>query len=358
MKKLPSYKITIDPDYSEDGQELGINQIAFVKNPAIKVKGLAFSNEETKVLKFVDEKKYRIAAPIMIPMEIYRCDDSEYYVQFTVEEIEAIHKKFMSTHSHKSVFNLEHDSEQTVPAYILECLLVDNEQKRTMIKDLYDIDVPIGTSFMVAQITDKDYYAKLVENEQYAFSIEGFLGLQLSEIINNKLKENNMKKNETKLADAEVSAYLELPVGIHTIGDSIYTVEEIVENAGQEDEYKHNVITKIEPKTKTELKKEELTQDEVKDEEVVEEVKEEMAEEITDEVVEEVKPEAPAAETYTKEEVDAKFDELLKLFAELKAELLNDEAIEDAKEDMPMQMSINDRFAAFSKFSRENKIEF
>ncbi len=59
-KDLPIYKITIDPEYS-DGEDLGIEQIAFTSNPAIKVKGMAFS-QEVKML-FADDLKYRVTAP-------------------------------------------------------------------------------------------------------------------------------------------------------------------------------------------------------------------------------------------------------------------------------------------------------
>jgi hypothetical protein len=71
-KDLPVYKITIDPEYS-DGEDLGIEQIAFTSNPAIKVKGMAF-NQSNKLM-FADDVKYRVTAPAMIPMEIYRRDD-------------------------------------------------------------------------------------------------------------------------------------------------------------------------------------------------------------------------------------------------------------------------------------------
>ena len=94
-KDLPIYKITIDPDYS-DGEDLGIEQIAFTSQPAIKVKGMAFNQAERMV--FADDLKYRITAPAMIPMEIYRKDDEqgEYYVQFSEDTIAKIHEKFMS----------------------------------------------------------------------------------------------------------------------------------------------------------------------------------------------------------------------------------------------------------------------
>ncbi len=49
--------------------------IAFTSSPAIKVRGLAFSSE--KKMLFADDVKYRITAPALIPMDIYRRDSEE-----------------------------------------------------------------------------------------------------------------------------------------------------------------------------------------------------------------------------------------------------------------------------------------
>jgi hypothetical protein len=168
-KDLPVYKITIEPEYSE-GEDLGIEQIAFTSNPAIKVKGMAFT-QEAKML-FADDLKYRITAPAMIPMEIYRRDDSsgEYYVQFTAETIEQIHSKFMKELRNRDIFNLEHDNTETVPAYILESWIVDNPQLDKSFTT-FGIEVPKGTLMLTAQITDTEYYNQLVKDGQVGFSI-------------------------------------------------------------------------------------------------------------------------------------------------------------------------------------------
>jgi len=202
-KDLPIYKITIDPEYS-DGEDLGIEQIAFTSQPAIKVKGMAF--EQAQRMIFADDLKYRITAPAMIPMEIYRKDDQEgeYYVQFTEETIVKIHEKFMSDLRNRDLFNLEHDTSKTVPAYILETWVVDNP-KQDKAFSTFGIEVPKGTLMVTAQITDKEYYAELVANDQVGFSIEGFLGLKLS----NQLNKYNMNK---------------LPDGEHLIDGKIYVV--------------------------------------------------------------------------------------------------------------------------------------
>ena len=209
-KDLPIYKITIDPEYS-DGEDLGIEQIAFTSNPAIKVKGMAF-NQSNKLM-FADNVKYRVTAPAMIPMEIYRRDDEtgEYYVQFTAETIEQIHVKFMQDLKNRDIFNLEHDQSQQVPAFILESWIVDNPEFDKAFTT-FGIEVPKGTLMLTAQITDKEYYNELVKNEQIGFSIEGFLGLKLS----NQINKYNMNK---------------LPDGEHLIEGKIYVVKggEIIE---------------------------------------------------------------------------------------------------------------------------------
>lgn len=202
MEGLPTYKITIDEAYNDGTEPLGVDAIAFTANPAVLVKGVAFKSQAKS--HFADEKKYRITAPAMIPMDIYRRDDEmgEYYVQFSETEIDTIFKDFMLNLNNRNLFNLEHEGDQIVPAYILEAWLVDNPEADKA-KSTFGISVPKGTLMVTAQITDTDYYNKLVENGQVGFSIEGFLGLKLS----NQIKTNNM-----------------LPDGEHTLEDGTVIV--------------------------------------------------------------------------------------------------------------------------------------
>jgi hypothetical protein len=328
MKKdLPKFKISIDDIYSEDGQDLGIEKIAFTKTPAILVKGMAFSSQEPKRIFFADNLKYRIAAPVMIPMEIYRNDEDEYYVQFTAEEIEKIHSKFMANMG-KEVFNLEH-TQEIVPAYLLETILVDSEPKINMIKQEYGIDVPLGTSFCVAQVTNKEYYNELVANEQLGFSIEGFLGMALNLNINNENKNKQKMENENKLLPGEY------PIG----DDKILVVAEDGSMIVKEE-------TKMaEASTDEVIKEDETKMAEASTDEVIKEDETKMAEDISTEL-----PVAELPVTYTKEEVDAKFEELYKMIADLKTE----EVVEDLGETEEVELSAHQRFQAVTGFLRSN----
>jgi len=314
---LPIYKITIDPEYSENGEDLGIEQIAFTSTPAIKVMGHAF-NSQVKPMVFKDAVKYRIIAPALIPMEIYRKDDEdgkEYYVSFSVEEIEKIHSKFMRDMSNKDLFNLEHDTTETVPAYILEAWIVDSPLKDKAYSS-FGIEVPTGTLMVTAQVTDVEYYNHLVDNDQVGFSIEGYLGMKLKEVTQLKTKINMNK----------------LPDGEHTIEGKIYIV-------------KDGEITEI-----RDVKVEETTEEVALEDTVVEE----------EEVVEEtmaVDPvlDAEAILAIVKPALDAEVNNLVAMIADLKAQLEDAMAVDSEEEvvEEVVALSVQQRLSNFIKFNNQ-----
>jgi hypothetical protein len=313
---LPIYKITIDPEYSENGEDLGIEQIAFTSTPAIKVMGMAFNSQAKKMI-FKDNVKYRIVAPALIPMEIYRKDDEdgkEYYVSFSKEEIEKIHSKFMKDMSNKDLFNLEHDTTETVPAYVLEAWIVDNPTKDKAYSS-FGIEVPTGTLMVTAQVTDVEYYNHLVDNDQVGFSIEGYLGMKLKAETQLKTKINMNK----------------LPDGEHTIEGKIYIV-------------KDGEITEIRDAEVVEASEEVALEDTVvEEEEVVEE--ETMA---VDPVLD-----AEAILAIVKPALDAEVNNIVAMIADLKAQLeeaLSVDSEEDVVEEV-VALSVQQRLSNFIKFN-------
>lgn len=317
-KNIPTYQITIDPAYAEDGQDLGIEQIAFTATPAIKVKGMAF-NSQAKPLFFSDELKYRITAPALIPMEIYRFDEDskeEYNVKFTKEEIELIHGKFMKQMVNRDLFNLEHDQSKTVPAYVLEAWIVDTPLEDKAYSS-FGIEVPEGTLMVTAQVTDKEYYAELVAQEQIGFSIEGYLGMKLKEQTKNKI---NMNK---------------LPDGEHTIEDKIYVV-------------KDGEIIEIRDVEKVEAAEEVALEDTVVEEETVSE--EIPAEEETMAVDPEL--DAEAIIEIVKPHMEEQMNTVLAMIADLKNQLEEalSQEVEEEVETEAVAMSAQQRFSIVNKF--------
>ena len=324
----PVYKITIDPEYS-DGEELGIEMIAFTAKPAIKVKGMAF-NQATPMT-FKDDIKMRIVAPAMIPMSIYRRDEdgTEYDVLFTEEVIESIHAKFMQNLQNKDIFNLEHEAEEKVPAYILEAWIVENPKKDKAFTT-YGIEVPKGTLMLTSQVTDKEYYDSLVESGQVGYSIEGFLGLKLSEL----LKLNTMK----------------LPDGEHLIEDKIYVVKD-----GEVIEIKDAPAEMAEEQMAEEPAVEEEAETTV--DEAAEDVQEEEADAAAEDIEMAVDPttDAEAVLAIVSPVIEEQVNQLLAIIADLKNQMEEylaprDEEIEvEAKN---QKMSSRELFKEFVKFSK------
>lgn len=316
-KNIPTYQITIDPAYAENGEDLGIEQIAFTATPAIKVKGMAFSSQ-AKPLFFSDELKYRITAPALIPMEIYRFDEDskeEYNVKFTKEEIELIHGKFMKQMVNRDLFNLEHDQSKTVPAYVLEAWIVDTPMEDKAYSS-FGIEVPEGTLMVTAQVTDKEYYAELVSQEQIGFSIEGYLGMKLKEQTKTNIQMNK------------------LPDGEHLIDGKIYVVVD-------------GEITEIRDAEIVEASEEVALEDTVVEETVTEEIPAEEETMAVDPVVD-----AEAILAIVKPAMDEQLNTLLAMIAEVKnqlEEVLSTEVEEEVVSEA-VAMSVQQRFSSVNKF--------
>jgi hypothetical protein len=282
---------------------------------------MAFS-AQAKPLFFSDELKYRITAPALIPMEIYRFDEDskeEYNVKFSKEEIEKIHGKFMQQMVNRDLFNLEHDQSKTVPAYVLEAWIVDNP-KEDKAYSSFGIEVPEGTLMVTAQVTDKEYYAELVSQEQIGFSIEGYLGMKLKE---QKQSQNNTQMNELMLPDGE-----------HIINEKIYIV-------------KDGKVVEVKDVEKVEASEEVALEETVIEEEVTAEVPAEEQTMAVDPVAD-----AEAILAIVKPAMDEQMNALLAMIADLKNQLEEALSVEVEEEVMSegVTLSAHQRFSSVNKF--------
>jgi hypothetical protein len=222
----------------------------------------------------------------------------------------------------RDIFNLEHDQAQTVPAYILESWIVENP-KLDKSFTTFGIEVPKGTLMLTAQITDKEYYQELVSKDQIGFSIEGFLGLKMS----NQLKLNNMK----------------LPDGEHLIEGKVYVVKggEIIEikDAPKEEVAMEDTVVEEEVTTETEPIDEQPAPEEL--------VKEE-------EMAVDVATDAEAVLAIIAPVLEEQVNNLLKIIADLRTqmeEMLAEKSEEEIELKSEVKMSIAEKFSALNKLS-------
>jgi hypothetical protein len=333
---LPVYNLSIDECDAENGEYLGVLEIANTANPAIMIKGIALS--DIKQMIFKDDLKYRIASPVLIPSKIYRRDEQtgeEYYVNVTPQIVEQMFVKFQKDRSGKDVFNDEHDEAKRVPSYILETWLVETPKTDKSLVT-YGIECPEKTWFAVQQFTNKQAYFDCVDSGKIGFSIHGESALKFTkqEII----KPINMSKKRkfvaqfteavgTDSGEVIVTAdVLEVGAEVAVLDTEFSPIENFSGDVTIDDApvvITDNVITSI----GSESGEETPPQDQP-----IEMSKEvEMAEEVVEVEETEMAVETPAVETYTKAEVDAKFDEIYSMIAELK--------VEEVSEEMPIEMA-------------------
>jgi hypothetical protein len=189
----------------------------------------------------------------------------------------------------------------------------------------FGIEVPKGTLMVTAQITDKEYYAELVANDQVGFSIEGFLGLKLS----NQLNKYSMK----------------LPDGEHLIEGKIYVVE-----GGEIVEIKDAPVTEEVAMEETVVEEEEIPT-------------EDAGPEVTDEVVEEEMSIDPAMDSeailaIVTPILEEREKAIIALIADLRNQMeemmVGETEVEVEATDNKTKMSMQEKFSAVSKFLNTN----
>jgi hypothetical protein len=315
---ITEYTLSFSDEDAINGEYLGVLEIANTANPAIQIKGVAFSKQE---IFFKDDLKYRIAAPVLMPSKVFRRDEQtgeEYYLIVTPETVEFAFNKFQRDRAGKDVFNEEHDVNKRVPSYPLEMWLVENP-KLDKSFTTYGIECLEKTWFCVQQFTDKDAYNEAIKNGQTGFSIHGDGAVRLSETIKTEIQMSKpqLKKNKyiARFSDAVATESGEVIVTADAleVGAEVVVIDENLEEVADftgEVEIDGAMVT-IEKDAIVSMGTEEVVEMAV-EEEVVEMATEE---EVVVEMAEEV---AAPIEAYTKEEVDAKMEEIYAMIAELK----------------------------------------
>lgn len=217
-KKLPIYKMVIDPDKEESG----VDYIALVDEPAIQVNWFAFRDEmkvqpsegeskddfmkrcipveiesgreqdqavaicssiydENKYSRMgfaMDEERKIIVSPAMIPnMEIYRRNEKmgEFKVIFEPEQIDVIQEKFMKQLYINNV-NEMHDSKKIIEGVFMKNSWVSDISMGIHAPEMFK-HLPDRTWYISYKFTD-EAWAKYVKTGEFkGVSVEGMFDL-------------------------------------------------------------------------------------------------------------------------------------------------------------------------------------
>tara|TARA_R110002073_G_scaffold7380_8_gene41947 strand:+ start:1619 stop:2356 length:738 start_codon:yes stop_codon:yes gene_type:complete len=173
-KNLKSSTKIVELVISDESQELTIDAISLVTNPAIEQDFVYFGKEKNNLtFAKIDEEKRMLISPALIPnKQIFRHDpntNSDYYVYFskdTVREASELYLKY--NNHHKATYQHEEDVSGVITT---ESWIKAGEQDKS---NLYGYNLPVGTWFVTMKIENDEMWSKIKDGELKGLSIEGF----------------------------------------------------------------------------------------------------------------------------------------------------------------------------------------
>lgn len=203
IKKLDVYNISID-----EAENIIMNCVSIVERPAIERSFLAFNKQSQTVknIAFSGDEKMQLLGVALIPnMPIYRKDEDgyEYYVQFSVEEIEKMVKVFMKNGLTKSM-NIEHDPTKKADSFIFQSFITSDKIQAPELLG----DVPTGSWVIGVQVQSAELWQNIKEGKVNGFSIEGLFNLLLSEEKVQEVEIDITGWMDDDMSDEEFSALL------------------------------------------------------------------------------------------------------------------------------------------------------
>jgi len=197
---------------------------------------------------------------------------------------------------------------------------------------------------IVSQFTDLNYYNSVVANGQVGYSIEGFLGLKLSELIDKQKNKFTMEGKPTTLPEG---TKFEVEGIKYVVKDGKVMTDALEEAVVADTAAEAQLALPLDEKPTEEKPTEEKP------------VEEKAADVVPPAPVDGPAPvaEAPTStpdETAILAIIQPKLDEIYKMIADLKAADVIEDTTEVVAPVMATKMSIHDKFAEVMKLTKEN----
>jgi len=216
---------------ADDSEELAIDAISLVTDPAIQENFVYFGKEKNNLtFAKVDEEKRMLISPALIPnKQIFRHDpntDSDYYVYFSKETVQKASELYLKHNNHHKATYQHQDRVSgvlTVESWIKEG---DSDKSK-----LYGYDLPDGTWFVKMKIENDELWEKIKAGELKGLSIEGY--------FTNKFEQMNKKKEFT---NEEVRSAIKELLSVQKVDLSLL---DDIKNTGVKLDKMFNAATKI-----------------------------------------------------------------------------------------------------------------
>jgi len=224
----------------DEDQEIGIEAISVVENPAIEEDFIALKSQEFKLAE-VDKEKRILMGALLIPNKpIYRRNgEDEYYIYFSKDTVlKASQMYLMQGKQNNST--LEHQYEinglSLVESWIVEDKVHDKSVK-------YGMDLPLGSWVGSVKVNNDKIWNEFVKTGKVkGFSIEGYFADKMErpkETIKDDLSKIEEEEAEYLLSqvtailkneDIELESYSDYPSGVRNNAKRGLELNEKVDN--------------------------------------------------------------------------------------------------------------------------------
>ena len=191
----------------EENNEIGIEAISVVENPAIEEDFIALSNDIIE-LKEADKEKKLLVGALLIPNKpIYRrSGDDEYYVFFSKDTVlKASQMYLMNCNQSKATLEHAHDINglTLVESWIVEDEVHDKSRK-------YGMNVPVGTWMGAVKVNNDEVWNDFVKTGKVkGFSIEGYFADKMERPKENLQEElNKIEEEEAEYMLSQIKAVI------------------------------------------------------------------------------------------------------------------------------------------------------
>ena len=156
----------------DEDQEIGIEAISVVENPAIEEDFIALKSQEFQLAEVDKEKRILLGALLVPNKPIYRkSGDDEYYIYFSRETVLKASQMFLQQGKQNNS-TLEHQHKIQGLSLVESWIVEDPKMDKTK---LYGMELPKGTWVGAVKVNNEQIWQEFVKTGKVkGFSIEGY----------------------------------------------------------------------------------------------------------------------------------------------------------------------------------------
>lgn len=169
-----------------EDDDIGVEAISVVENPAIEEDFIALKKQEYKFAEQDKEKRLLVGAALVPNKPIFRKNkDDEYYIFFSKETVRKASQMFFKN-GNQSQATLEHEVKLDGMT-VVESWIVESEKDKSR---HYGLDVPVGTWMVSMKVESEAVWQDYVKDGKVkGFSIEAYFSDKMSRPKDKDLKE-------------------------------------------------------------------------------------------------------------------------------------------------------------------------